>query len=252
MQKKILYSGLLLLAVAVILFFVIGVGMPFKDILTKSLTTTNVTISSSGFSYVPIATSNAMMIAIYMVIGGNANIYLLNESAFYEWSSNMHGNSSANGLALVRQIAIGNKSIIISNSNSSQILLTQNTSAINSNESIAGLSSFNGTAYVVIDNSNGSESRNMTLKAVVSYFKLTQSSLNTYKGMGMQILIATGIDIILVIAGIVLLVYGALKKSQNEIAIGGKQAEEAAVSKEYIDALYKKVGKKNRKKANRK
>jgi len=194
-----------------------------------------------------VETGNTSLVALYSISSGKANIYLFNASAFHLWSSHMDGNSSFSGLAYARNISTNGSSVINNNTTTSQIIITTNQSTSDANSSIIGLNQFNGTAYLVIDNTKGSYSYNTTLNGVVSYFKLTAANYNMYNDIAI-----TELAIILLgVAGLIITVYGALKKpptTESEAGMGASAAEPA--SKEYINSLYKSVGKGKGKKKN--
>lgn len=252
MRKKFIYIGLILLAIAVVVFLAFVLVSPFSGAVSKIITTYNVSASSGGFYYVPVVTSNSIRSLIYVALNSSANIYLFNTSTFQAWSSRMQGNATASGLAYARTLGPGSGALIESNVNVSQILLAENLSSAKLNGSVAGLSGFNSTAYVVIDNTNGSRSRNTSVRGVVLYFGLTQSNFSMYEGIGLEALAVGLAEIALVIAGIVLVIYGAIKKDPNiETEAGAEKsaargAAKGETSKEYIDSLYKNVGRRKK------
>jgi hypothetical protein len=245
MRKKFIYIGLALLAIAAIIFFALGSISLFGGILSKGLTTSNVTVASGGFSYVPVTTVNASLIVLYTATNGKANIYLFNTSAFYSWSNRMHGNSSSSGLAYATALGTNSSRAIDSNVEVSELLLTKNTSTADQNSSILSIDNFGDTAYVVIDNSMGSTSYNTSIRAVVSYLRLTSDTLGAYNSTIIEAVVIVGADFILGVAGIILIIYGFLRRAPDSgTEAVGKGAE--PMSKEYINALYKNVDKKKR------
>ena len=252
MRKKFIYIGLLLLAIAVVAFFVFVIASPFSSAISKIVTTYNVSVSSDGFYYVPVSVSNSIRSIIYVALNGSTNVYLFNASTFHTWSSKIQSNSTASGLAEARLLGTGIGSLIEHDVNVSQILLTDNLSTSNITETTTGFSGFNGTAYVVIDNTRGSRSNSTAVKGAVLYFGLTPSNLGLYQGVGFEVLGAGIFEIALIIAGLVLIIYGALKKDPNietgAMGAAGKanDAAKGGPSKEYIDSLYKGVDKKKK------
>ena len=236
MRKKIFYIGISVFAIALILFFVSG--SLYSHALSKVLITSNLTISSGGFSNATVETGNTSLVALYAISSGKANIYLFNASTFHLWSSHMNGNSSFSGLAYARSISTSGTSVINSNTTTSQIIITTNQSTPAANSSIIGLNQFNGSAYLVIDNTKGSYSYNTTLNGVVSYFKLTAANYSIYNNIAI-----TELAIILLgVAGLIITVYGALKKPPiTESEADAEASAGEPVSKEYINSLYKNV-----------
>jgi hypothetical protein len=244
MRKKFIYIGLLILFIALVIFIALIIESPFSGAISKIVTTYNLSAGSGGFYDVPLSTSNSIRSMIYVALNGSANVYLFNTSTFAAWSSRVQGNASADGLASARSLGTGIGSLIESNVNISQITLTDNLSATKVNGSVAGFGGFNGTAYVVIDNTKGSRSSNGVVRGVIVYLGLTQSNLGTYESIGAEVLVAGIAEIALGIAGIVLIVYGVMKKAPEAAEYPG--GAKGAASKEYIDSLYKNVGKKKK------
>lgn len=238
MRKKIFYIGILIFAIAAVLFFVSGAL--YSNALARVLTTTNLTVSSGGFSFAAVQTGNSSLVAVYAVASNRTNMYLFNASAFNAWRNYISGAHLQSGLAYAQALGTPGTSFIDSNTLSSQFILTTNQSELGANSSVIGLSQFNGTAYLVIDNTNGSNSYNTSLKGVVSYFKMTSANLDIYN----KIAITELAIIVLGIAGIITTIYGAIKKAPDSAAVtAAKGSAEEPVSKEYIDSLYKNVGK---------
>jgi hypothetical protein len=235
-RKKIFYIGISVFAIALILFFV-SVSL-YSHALSRVPIISNLTISRGGFSFAQVETGNTSLVALYAISSGKANIYLFNASTFHLWSSHMNSNSSFSGLAYARSISTSGTSVINNNTNTSQIIITTNQSTSDANSSVIGLNQFNGTAYLVIDNTKGSYSYNTTLN--VSYFKLTAANYSMYNNIAI-----TELAIILLgVAGLIITVYGALKKPQTTESEAGTGASAGEpVSKEYINSLYKNVDK---------
>ena len=246
MRKKIVYIGILLfiLAVAVFIAYTYIGSSVFSNAVTKVLTTSNLTISAGSFSYAQVSTANSTGDLIVAFSSGKVNMYLFNFSTFSAWSGYIRSNTSASGISYARSIA-SNGSVVENNVNASEFLLTGNLSLSRPNVSVRNIRYFNGTAYVVMDNTKGSDSYDSTLRAVVSYFGLTQANIGAYASIGTEAAILIAAIIALGIAAIILIVYG-LMKSEPGSAFGtglrGGGREQA--SKGYIDELYKNVGKK--------
>jgi hypothetical protein len=246
MRKKFVYIGLILLVIAVVMFIIFVITSPFSGVLSKITTMYNVSVSSGSFYDVPLSTTNALRGLVFVkLFNGSANVYLFNASTFQAWNSKVQGNATASGIASARTLGPGIGALIASNVNVSQITLTENLSATKANASVVGFSGFNGTAYLVIDNTEGSASSNTIVKGAVLYLALTQSNLSMYEGIGAEVLIIGIVEIALIIAGLVLVIYGAMKKDSD--AVPGTIDAKGEASKEYIDSLYKNVDKKKKK-----
>jgi hypothetical protein len=249
MRKKFVYIGLLIFIIAAVVFFTLSTTTIFGNAFSKGVVVVNTTAESGGFSYAPVATGgNAILITVYTVLSGRANVYLFNSSAFNSWSGYMHSNSPGSGLAYARRLGTAGSSVVENDVSSSELLLTENLSSTGQNGSVVALGGFNGTAYLVIDNTKGSNSSNESVIGVVSYLRVTPSNLSLYRSISMEAGVISLSDLALGIAGIALIVYGIFKREPGiEAAMHGKGAEKEQISKEYIDTLYKDVDKKGKK-----
>ncbi len=236
-MKKFVYYGLLFIIIAIVLALVAGYLLNSK--VGGSVSSTNVTANAGSFAYVQIPGGNYTALALYMVLANNTNMYVMNSSTFSEWSGYLGANSSASGLSRARALGLsGNYTFVDKRSVYTQ-LFTGNGSS----------SSMNG-AYVVIDNTPGSNSSKIAVSGIVTYIPIKLSSLLVYEA---PVILA----IILAIAGLIVIIYGLIKKGAQNLGNAlqpndGKTKEQH--DKEYLEQIYKGVDsdKKKRNKKGRK
>ena len=232
MLKRTVIIGIALIVVALVLFAISG---EVAKSSSGPLRITNLTVAPGSYSYTTVTYSdNASAIAIYAFLNKPANIYVLNGSAFSEWSSHVSGNVS--GIAYAHEIGI-NSSYIVQNKTLAIIPLIVNGTAANSTS----------TVYVVVDNTNGSPSYASRLNASVSHVSVKGSVIVVTSALSFGF-------ILLVIAGIIVLIYGLIKKPKPTDLHNASGAAEKADgnSKEYIDSLYKEAAGKGKRKRGRK
>ena len=185
-MKKFVYYGLLFIIIAIVLALVAGYLLNSK--VGGSVSSTNVTANAGSFAYVQIPGGNYTALALYMVLANNTNMYVMNSSTFSEWSGYLGANSSASGLSRARALGLsGNYTFVDKRSVYTQ-LFTGNGSS----------SSMNG-AYVVIDNTPGSNSSKIAVSGIVTYIPIKLSSLLVYEA---PVILA----IILAIAGLIVII----------------------------------------------
>ncbi len=219
MLKRTVFIGIALIVVALVLFAISG---EVAKSSSGPLRITNLTVAPESYSYTAVTYSNnASAIAIYAFINKPANIYVLNGSAFSEWSSHVSGNVS--GIAYAHEIGV-NSSYIVQNKTLAIIPLIVNGTASNSIS----------TVYVVVDNTNGSPSSASRLNVSVSHVEVKGSAIVVTSALSFGF-------IILIIAGIIVLIYGLVKKPKAVEPFPGNETPDKADrnSKEYIDNLYK-------------
>ncbi len=228
MKKKLVLIGLALLIVAVVLFILSGY------LLTKgfagNISFTNLTVSAHNFSYAPVTYNRSTSaVAVYAVISSPTNLYLLNGSMFVRWYGYMSANKSAvSGYEYAQRID-SNSVYLFKNTSFELIPLNLKVAPIANNSS--------GRLYVVVDNTKGSKSYDTHANATISYVPLNTSTVLLSAGLGYGVLI-------LGIAGIIIIIWGLLKKD-GETKKGNKTGknEVSEDQKAYLDQLYKGVKK---------
>jgi hypothetical protein len=170
------------------------------------------------------------------------NVYIFNASAFSLWQRHMAGNASVNGLQYAKTIYPGNSTFI---SASTTLVMPENGSAVLPKGAL-----FNNSVYVVLDNTNDSPSSGNTVNARVVYLILDSATTTRYHMLASNQTYVGVAALVLFIAGVVLAIYGIVKKEPQSSAVQVPTSKKAA-DKEYIDSLYKnvdnkKAGKKKR------
>ncbi|MCW6160043.1 MAG: hypothetical protein LVQ95_03085 [Candidatus Micrarchaeales archaeon] len=253
MIKKIVYVGLIFLAAALIIFLVSGsISSAISQNLQGLSLTQNLTIPQKSFSFVAMPLTNAS--TFYIAVGNFTkplNVYLFNNSAFLSWKGSLTGNTPANPLAAAVGLE-GKGAFFIYNSvtvatipaylGSANITPLYSTSL---NKTYAA-----GNYYFVMDNTNGISS-SMSVNATVAYLPpLTNSSLKSgaFANIGSEFQQEVYLGVfffIFLVVGVVVIVWGIMKKPKSEAeapAYGWKPAKKDEVNPNYVNQLYKNVG----------
>lgn len=228
MKKKIVLIGVALLVLAIVFLAIdstIGIG-------GSKPTTSNFTVGADNFSYLPVEyNSSIAILAIETLLSSPTNIYILNGSAFSAWSSRIKGNSSADGLAYIEKMGV-NSSYVASNRSIATIPIS-----LEGNKVLQNNLTLN-KIYVVIDNTHGSKSYATQVNATVSYLTIVSTKVSST--LAISLVFSVGF-ILLLVAGIIVIVYGILKKDVENAAQGAAKGVSAKEQKdkEYVDQLYK-------------
>ncbi|MCL4373385.1 MAG: hypothetical protein M1360_00485 [Candidatus Marsarchaeota archaeon] len=228
MRKKVVYAGLILLVLSIALLYVSNAEA--QNAIKGYGSTSNVTVKNDSFSVIPInraSTANAIT-AIFVYANNALNEYVFNASTFSQWKSAMLGNSSASGIHYAKLFDKGNTSIIYSNNAIVSLILPQNVSSRYS--------------YLVIDNTPGSNSSSIDVPARIMVLATPESALIPFAGGDIA-------GVIILLSGIIVIIYGLLRKpkvyAQPEGGAGG--AANASSESAYIDSLYKSIESNKRK-----
>lgn len=258
MRKKIVYIGLGLILASLIVFVIAGNSTSSAiNNLAQTVNTTNVTIAAHSFNALKLAApSNSLLLLAVSIQNGKANFYFFNSSAYATWTAGVGSNSTGLSRALslegkgvyVIYNGVFNASVPSSLVNASKSLL------YTTNESKQYPA---GTYYAVIDNTNGSVSSGMSLNGRIAYVPpFNNASLQGSQYSQLSGALKTGIlygliFFILFVVGIIVVIYGVIKKPEVDVAqaaaaSGKVQASKQQMQKEYVDQLYKNVGKRKR------
>lgn len=239
MIKKFVYYGLALIIIAIVIALISGYLLNNK--VSRSISSTNITVGSGGFADVAIPGGNYTALAIYAMVSNNTNIYVLNGSAFSGWSNRLSLNESAGGLSVVQALGVNSSYVFKDKRTVYTQLFTQPGNGPNS--SMSGV-------YVVIDNTPGSNSTKVPVSGAVTYIPLQLSSLMVYE-------VPVIMSLIIGAVGIILIIYGLVKRG-GQGGVNAVQTEGGATKeqrdKEYLEQIYKGVGsdKKKRRKKDKK
>lgn len=216
MIKKFVYIGLLLILIFFVILLISSTYF-FNQLKTISqlnpsiYTNKTIQVSSFNYSYFSIRIKNIAKFVLIAKFNNPINFYLFNNSGFNKWNNSISNNQKKlNGF-------IQAKSLI----NNGSILILKNTSLIEFPEIASSLiykanltkQASNQTYYFVIDNTNGSQSANKTILAKITYIYIGSKLLvKVYSSMAIFGLIS----FIILIAGVVFIIFGALKKNKHE------------------------------------
>ncbi|MGC8651695.1 MAG: hypothetical protein ACP5UH_00365 [Candidatus Micrarchaeia archaeon] len=222
MRKRVVYAGLLLLVIAIAVLAVSNGEA--QNAIKKNISITNVTVLNDSFYAMPLHAINTTYITYVSVDANNAlNEYLFNASTFGLWKTAMLGNSSASGIHYARLLDIGNRSLIYTNNAVMSAILQQNSSS--------------AYAYLVVDNTPGSNSSAMKVPVRIMVLPASESMLFPYAAGDV-----TGVIILL--ASIVIIIYGLIRKQKAYAQQEGSTATStkgASDESAYIENLYKSI-----------
>ncbi len=262
MDKKIVYIGLGLIVIAIVLFLInIYLGSSVSSGFQNVLLTQNLTINGGAFSSVSINATNNSYFFVAAQLSKEANIYLFNSSAYKSWKSAVSSNSPVHGITAAIGLEGKGAFYIFKNTINASIPQGLGISAQNATYATNSTALYPaGTYYVVIDNTNGSASYQSQVLAHVLYLPpITNSSITSgpLAGLGGQITQEIWLGLaffIILVAGLVVTVYGYFKKPKFATTAAtpfGKPATPGSeVDTQYVDKLYKNVD--QRKKAKKK
>lgn len=231
MDKKILLIGVMLLVVAIVIFFISGYLS--TNGVKNNIAVRNFTIKPDSFAYLPITyKSNTSVLAIYAILSQPTNIYLLNQSTFLQWSKYIGANTTASGLKYVESLGV----------NSSYIQTNQSIAVLPLNAKSVRVANYfeQQTVYIVVDNTPGSKSSASGLNATISSLPLSSSSILGYAALGYGV-------ILLAIAAVIVIIWGVFRKPKvvamptTAAPTNNKKLSKEQRDKEYVDRLYKGV-----------
>ncbi len=264
MNKRIVLIGIVLIVLGIIAAIIASSTFSNSIQLLAGQLLRNATIHSAqqNYAYLPINVTNASQIYVLAELNKSSNFYVFNGSAFGVWVSAVKNATNASGIRTAVSLEGKGAYFIAENST---FVDTASSVAPNSTENIVYAASNAvepaGTYYAVSDNTNGSASANngTVLTKLVYYMPGTISSntLAEYSGPGDTVLASSIAFLALVIAGIILVIYGVWKKPKPDVVPAqfqepkkddtpNKPGEKAD---DYISGLYDRIeGRKGKKK----
>lgn len=228
MQKKFVYAGLVCVLAAVVLFFLPALVTPIVPPQAQQQVM-NFTVPALSYNSIAIAANGSSVIEFVVKTSALSNTFLLNQSAFQDWEA-ASAASPYNGLPAAIALE-GSGALLIYNST----LLASFPPIIGSKPAYAS-ASLNSSNYilpagsydVVVENANASSQFNATVIYIYGI------SARMTVGLGAE-LTADGIAfLLLLVAGIILMVYGAVKGSPAPEVKGGTTDAE-------VEAIYRSV-----------
>lgn len=240
MRKKIVYIGLLLMALSVALF--VSVSSSSLNVPHGQQLVENMTIPVLGYKAMPITANGTSAIEFYTASSSASNVFLFNQSAFTAWNSSMPS-QPYNGLKLAESLEGMGAMVIYSGTPAALVPPTLSyppayiSNALNESTGVVPA----GAYYAVIENMNGTLVNANPINATFVYLPAVTSKLASQSFIRFS---AEGIAaILLFVAGIVLAVYGAMRPSPAQAAKGvPTQAEVDALYHGIRSDRYKKTG----------
>lgn len=248
MKKKLIYIGLALLVISFVLL--ISAGSLITSTASSLLAEKNVTAGASSFTYVQAALNNQTAV-FGMVTATPVNFYLFNSSGYLAWTSDVYSSNSPSGYKAALSLEGAGLLYGYSNTKSATVpyaAAIDNGTPFYQSNTLAGL--VTGTYYLVVDNTNGSASAASAVKATIVYPSPTALQSSSSATASTIEIIASGAGFfILLIAGIVLVVYGFIKKNPMLPGVQPIQPKQKGdMTDEQIDQLYKNIKKKSQRK----
>jgi hypothetical protein len=263
MRKKIVYSGIALVLIAVLILFISGKYLLPQFPLGEQL----MNVSANGFSY---ATLNVTPPSTIVFIGRSTaplNVYVMDSAGFAAWKSQV--TISHDGLSYAYNLSkLGEVLAIFTNTTVVSLPVLSNAT---STPYISNASAQSGYAagqyYLVFDNTNGSASKSTTVQEqlVLPVYLLNGSvgteTANQFKSMLTNTAVAGLAFLILLIVGILVAVFGLIKKPKTAQPAASPQGGVGQVqppstpqtakekeSEKQIDAIYRAAKKSSSKK----
>ena len=245
MKKTFVYLGIILMIAS---FAVVALSGSIVN-PGKLITQKNLTVTSAGFSYVQFTIPNSLIVFLVARMSKPANFYVLNGSGFAQWSSEVAAGNSPNGYNLAT--ALDGAGTFFAYRNASEVLIPSTAKLYNSTPTY----SYNsiglvpaGTYYAVVDNTNGSRSSSSQINATVVYLPESSAGSGGLTSLVYDEAIIGLSFFILLIAGIIILIYGLLKKDSGlKSVMLGAEKKKGEVSDDQIDELYRNIRKKRKK-----
>ncbi|MEM3227801.1 MAG: hypothetical protein QXK65_02555, partial [Candidatus Micrarchaeaceae archaeon] len=162
MKKKVVYAGIIVLIIAI-------ASLLLASWLAHSIlpvTQYNMTVGSNSFYYKQIGIANTTRFFLIFISKGAANLYLFNSSAFAVWNSHINSNDLASGIAEAKALEGSGTMEIFQNTTLASFPSISNKTS-EAVYSVNSLQFVPGNYYIVIDNTNGSESSSERFNATI-------------------------------------------------------------------------------------
>ncbi|MGC8694555.1 MAG: hypothetical protein ACP5RI_02970 [Candidatus Micrarchaeia archaeon] len=254
MIKNIVYIGVLILIIAIIILFYEGSllsNINFSSVLSNMTVVKNYTIKSNSFVTYPINLNTSSIITTVLLVRSKINFYLMNNTAFSKWSSEVENGSSG----LVSAESLEGKGVFDIFNNITNATLPEGlvrnittTPLYSSPTSILNI----GNYRIVLDNTKGSASFFKSVNASFMYIPpITNATINnpafsnikSSLDAGMWI---GGIFFLILLVGLALIIYGLLKKPKV-ITIKTEEGGKEKLDLSDIDKLYEGIEEKEKK-----
>lgn len=228
MRKKIVYIGLALIAIAIASFFISGslLGSTIRNAILAE----NLTVQAGGYTSLPLVLGNQSVLVVQAALNKPAYIYIFTNATFTKWVSGSKATKNFSGIAYAKLIA-PNNSFVGNPVAVAELVYPKNLSMLSS--------AANRSIDVVVDNTNGSPSSNSVISGQLEWVQVGAGAVGPYQ-------IINVINVLLFISGIIIAIYGAIKKSPEAAATIGNTSKDATPNKanqDYVNELYKNVDK---------
>ncbi len=262
MEKNIFYAGVIVLVVALLLLIAsLSIQSNYASGLAQNITSQNITVTPMNYGTFTAYLQNSSVVLGLAQLSSKANIYFLNQSAYTSWHTYASANTpSAHGLNFVKSLEGKGALMIYNNVTGATLPQLSNESGykpIYVNDTGTALSP--GKYYIVIDNTNGSYSSNTEVGAHIVFIEALGSE--AFSGNPSQLFSVLGEGTIIgiaffftFVAGIVITIWGYLKKSKEQEEKAPKpfgwalKKQEPEDMKTYVDKLYKNLDRPSRRK----
>lgn len=207
MIRKYLYAGAILLVIAVVVLYSVS------SYITAGTPTSilNTTVPRHGVADVPVLVNSSAVSIIFVFADNLTNIYFMNQSAFGGLSAYLSGNSSKSAYSYVSAHSLNSSDVFLNAS--SGIKEVYQTSPGGTPQTS------NYYVYAVIDSTGGSPSYNGSVNASVVYKSYSYGSWIGHSGEAL-------VGIALLIGGVALLIYGAIRKPKGIVTAEPETAPE--------------------------
>ena len=256
MNKRTMYIALLLIAIGIAIWvaasFSFG-SLQNQIVQSTTYSTANLTVKPDNYASYQLQLNGSYLSSLAYVVSPSSNLYLFNTTAYSAWLNARRSDYNASGIALAKILESKGAVLIAQNVTLSPTFnLATNASGSNITYN-SGARPSNSTYYLVIDNTKGSGSLNKSVQAGILYAVTPIASLDQFLTSTKTISLAGSIPAFLILViGIILLIYGALRRSKLKDALQpeGKTAPwSKQLTQQEVDELYKNVGKKQQRTA---
>lgn len=246
MNRNIVIIGVVIVIAAIVLLFVV------PSSITPPYTYLNSTLEGGRFSSIGFNITNSTYLFLLAENSSSTiNMYIFNSSAFSAWSSMVVNSNYTNGLSAAESLkGLGTRAIF---TNATYLIFPlQNGSTDGNRIYPAGNSTLNyaGQLVFVFQNQNGNTTGTGVVHSTISYIPpITKANIGQNKKIDNYLYATGGVSlgaIVAIVIGIILVIYGALKKPKDVSAQPGsiQGAKPAGTEKEMQerDTLYKGIG----------
>ncbi len=222
MRKKLIIIGIIVLIIG------IAVSEIVTNVVSPPISSENLTITANGYNYMQFNFSNSLALFVfYAQFKDPLDVYIMNSTAFSAWESSLNKTIPPNGF--VSAISLEGNGVAGIYKNMSTYMLSypvnytnntvyidKNLTTSNSTSGNLSIEDSNATYFIVFNNMNGNVSNTSPNEAYIKYIPpLTLSNIQSDHKVVNYIYISGSslmAALVLVIAGIIVIVIGIIKK----------------------------------------